>query len=68
MSSRAVDKAKLSETDICDKFITSPLAEQHRIVARVEELRHLCAQLRERLTDARHTQSQLADALVADIG
>ena len=44
-----------------------PLAEQHRIVARVEELRGLCAQLRERLTDARRTQSQLADALVAEI-
>ena len=42
-----------------------PLAEQHRIVSRVEELRRLCAQLRERLTDARRTQSQLADALVA---
>ena len=44
-----------------------PLAEQHRIVARVEELRRLCAQLRERLTDARRMQSQLADALVAEI-
>ena len=43
-----------------------PLAEQHRIVARVEELRRLCAQLRERLTDAHQTQSQLADALVAE--
>jgi hypothetical protein len=44
-----------------------PLAEQHRIVARVEELRRLCAQLRERLTDARRTQSHLADALVAEV-
>ena len=43
-----------------------PLAEQHRIVARIEELRRLCAQLRERLTDARRTQSRLADALVAE--
>jgi Type I restriction modification DNA specificity domain len=42
-----------------------PLAEQHRIVARVEELRSLCAQLRQRLTAARETQSRLADALVA---
>ena len=46
-------------------FLLPLLAEQHRIVARVEELRALCAQLRERLTDARRTQSQLADALVA---
>ena len=42
-----------------------PLAEQHRIVARVEELRRLCAQLRERLTEARRAQSSLADALVS---
>ena len=42
-----------------------PLAEQHRIVARVEKLRRLCAQLRERLTAVRHTQALLADALVA---
>ena len=42
-----------------------PLAEQHRIVARVGELRRLCAQLRERLIEARHAQALLADALVA---
>lgn len=42
-----------------------PLAEQHRILARVEELRRLCAQLRKRLTEARRTQALLADALVA---
>ena len=45
-------------------FPLPPLTEQHRIVARVEELRGICAQLRERLTAARRTQSQLADALV----
>ena len=43
------------------------VAEQNRIVARVEELRHLCAQLRERLTSARRTQTQLAEALVAEV-
>lgn len=42
-----------------------PLAEQHRIVARVEQLRRLCADLRERLQQARATQSRLADALVS---
>jgi len=42
-----------------------PLAEQHRIVARVEQLRHLCANLRKRLQQARATQSQLADSLVS---
>ena len=44
-----------------------PLAEQHRIVARVEELRRLCADLRQRLTQAREIQSRLADALVAEV-
>ena len=41
-----------------------PLAEQQRIVARVEELRCLCADLRRRVNRARDTQSRLADALV----
>ena len=49
------------------KIALPPLAEQHRIVARVEELRLLCTQLRERLSAARRTQSQLADALVAEV-
>jgi type I restriction enzyme S subunit len=42
-----------------------PLAEQHRIVARVEQLRRLCANLRECLHQSRTTQSHLADALVS---
>lgn len=42
-----------------------PLAEQRRIVARVEELRRLCADLRGKLTEARKVQSALTDALVA---
>lgn len=46
-------------------FPLPPLAEQHRIVARVEQLRRLCADLRERLQQARATQSRLADALVS---
>jgi type I restriction enzyme, S subunit len=41
-----------------------PLAEQHSIVARVKELRHLCAKLRQRLTAAQWAQRQLANALV----
>ena len=52
----------------CAAVPLPPLAEQRRIVARVEELCRLCAQLRERLTDARNTQIQLADALVAEVG
>lgn len=46
-------------------FGLPPLAEQHRIVARVEELRGICAGLRKRLQQAKATQSHLADALVA---
>jgi type I restriction enzyme S subunit len=42
-----------------------PLAEQSRIIARVEQLRQLCAGLRQRLTASRATQGQLAEALVA---
>lgn len=41
-----------------------PLAEQHRIVAKVDELMVLCDQLKSRLNDAQTTQLHLADALV----
>ena len=43
------------------------IAEQRRIVARVEELRSLCASLRQRLARSREAQSRLADALVAEV-
>jgi type I restriction enzyme, S subunit len=45
-----------------------PLAEQHRIVARVEQLRSLCAGLRERLQLSRATQSRLSGARGARAG
>lgn len=41
-----------------------PLSEQNRIVARVTELRRLCADLRQRLAAQQTVQSHLADALV----
>ena len=41
-----------------------PLAEQHRIVAKVDELMALCDQLKSRLSAAQTTQLHLADALV----
>lgn len=44
-----------------------PFAEQSRIVARVEELRRLCAELRARLSAAQATQSWLAQALVETV-
>lgn len=42
-----------------------PLAEQSRIVTCVNELRALCADLRQRLIAAQSTQGHLADALIA---
>jgi len=41
-----------------------PLAEQHRIVAKVDQLMALCDQLKARLTQARQLNEQLATALV----
>ena len=46
-------------------LVVPPLAEQSRIVTRVNELHALCAELRVRLTASQLTQSHLADALVA---
>ena len=91
MKGRGWDKSKLSETDICEKFISPalahagwdvieqvlrevplrpgrpPLAEQHRIVARVEELMKLCDAMEQngRLADEQHARltSTLFDAL-----
>jgi type I restriction enzyme S subunit len=42
-----------------------PLAEQSRIVTRVNELRSLCADLRQRLIAGQTAQAYLADALVS---
>jgi type I restriction enzyme, S subunit len=41
-----------------------PVAEQHRIVAKVDELMALCDVLKQRIEDARTTQIHLADAIV----
>lgn len=41
-----------------------PLTEQHRIVAKVDELMTLCDALKTRLADAQATQIRLADAIV----
>lgn len=40
-----------------------PIAEQHRIVAKVDELMSLCDNLKTRITTAQTTQLQLADAM-----
>lgn len=41
-----------------------PLPEQHRIVAKVDQLMALCDQLKARLNQARQVHEQLATALV----
>jgi type I restriction enzyme S subunit len=41
-----------------------PLAEQARIVARVTDLRRLCADLRQRLAASQTTQAHLAETMV----
>lgn len=41
-----------------------PLAEQQRIVAKVEELMAICDQLKEKLQQSQETQVQLTDALI----
>ena len=44
-----------------------PLPEQSRIVARVEELRRLCADLRQRLSASQTTQAHLAEVLLESV-
>jgi type I restriction enzyme S subunit len=44
-----------------------PFAEQSRIVARIEELRRLCVDLRQRLSASQTTQAHLAEALVESV-
>lgn len=44
-----------------------PIEEQHRIVAKVDELMALCDQLKSRITDARQCQQKLADVLIENV-
>ena len=44
--------------------VLPPLAEQHRIVAKVDELMAICDTLKARLKDSQATQVQLANAIV----
>ena len=41
-----------------------PLAEQHRIVAKVDELMSICDQLKTNLQQSQETQVHLTDALI----
>jgi len=42
-----------------------PIAEQHRIVAKVDELMALCDRMKTRIADASALQRKLADVMVA---
>ncbi|WP_423813125.1 restriction endonuclease subunit S [Psychrobacter sp. 219-2-C] len=46
------------------KIALPPLAEQHRIVAKVDELMAICDQLKVKLQQSQETQVQLTDALI----
>ncbi|POP83202.1 restriction endonuclease [Pseudomonas syringae] len=48
----------------CILFPLPPLAEQHRIVAKLDQLMALCDQLKPRLTHARQLNEQLASTLI----
>ncbi|MGB2784655.1 restriction endonuclease subunit S [Psychrobacter sp.] len=67
MFDKQVDNARanLSMGNI-SKFLIPipPLAEQHRIVAKVEELMAICDQLKAKLKQSQETQVQLTDALI----
>ena len=48
----------------CSTIGISYLAEQHRIVAKIDELMDLCDQLKFRLQTSQQTQLALAESLV----
>ena len=55
----------ISREDVLDTLIgIPPLPEQHRIVAKVDQLMALCDQLKTRLSQARQLNEQLASTLV----
>lgn len=58
-------QANVNGTIMKNMLVTvPPIAEQHRIVAKVDQLMALCDQLKTRLTQARQLNEQLATALV----
>lgn len=62
----AISQASINQTQI--SLLLTPLppqAEQHRIVAKVDELMVLCDQLKTRIQQASQQQQFIADALVA---
>jgi type I restriction enzyme S subunit len=62
MTAKGIKAAKLKPLPIP----IPPLAEQHRIVAKVDELMLLCDQIEERLSVAENARARLLDALMAE--
>ena len=63
MTATGIKSAKLKEIPVP----IPPLAEQHRIVAKVDRLMALCDTLKSRLNEIQATQVQLADAVVEQV-
>ncbi|MFB0690281.1 restriction endonuclease subunit S [Agrobacterium pusense] len=70
-----LEKLKSNTTNVCAIYqgklaefpcLIPPVAEQHRIVAKVDELMALCDQLETSLTSAAETRKKLLDALLAE--
>jgi len=65
LRSKQSAQANLFLGAICNLvLILPPLAEQHHIVAKVDELMALCDQVKSHLTDANQLQQKLADVMV----
>lgn len=68
LTSGTTNRRKLTQPGLLNaEFMIGPLEEQARILARVTELRRLCADLRQRLTAIQTTQAHLAEALVDEV-
>ncbi|MFT5760592.1 MAG: type I restriction enzyme S subunit [Alteromonadaceae bacterium] len=64
-SMKSTAQPSISMTTLREMWVSlPPLAEQHRIVAKVDELIALCEKLKARLSDSQTTQLHLADAVV----
>jgi type I restriction enzyme S subunit len=65
IAQHAIGQASVNQAKVSAIIIAlPPLAEQHRIVAKVDELMALCDQLKTRLTQARQLNELLASTLV----
>ena len=65
IAQHAIGQASVNQTKISNiPFGLPPIAEQHRIVARVDELMTLCDQLKYRVTQARQLKEHLASAII----